>query len=136
MRAIAKNEAIAIVTLRNLGWRVEWPDKADKPVHNPCTRRRPKWLFAIRGNHSNSLRGSDSQRTVGEAPPRVRSAEPAMQCVPRRTLVVIHVFFRPQRACPAGEPDWMAKWGNRTSIDPHVLVTWVKEIRWLVGQPG
>ena len=37
VRAIAKDPAIAICVLRNLGWRVEWPEKAVKTTNDPCT---------------------------------------------------------------------------------------------------
>ena len=45
-------------------------------------------------------------------------------------------LLRPQRACPVGEGDGVAKRGNRENTDPHVLVTWVKEIRRLCGRIG
>ena len=53
-----------------------------------------------------------------------------------RVLAVIHIFLRPQRACPVGEGDGVAKRVNRENTDPHVLVTWVKEIRRLCGRIG
>jgi hypothetical protein len=30
---------------------------------------------------------------------------------------------------------WLRR-GQKDEVDPHVLVTWVKEIRWLCGQAG
>jgi hypothetical protein len=58
------------------------------------------------------------------------------QGTPVPTLSVIHFSvtpagspsLRPQRARPAGERDWLAKRPREENIDPHVLVTWVKEI--------